>query len=29
MCGVLFALIYPICIMIFLIRPNVIEALKE
>jgi len=29
MCGVLFALIYPICIMIFLIRPNVVEALKE
>ena len=29
MCGVLFALIYPICIMIFLPRPNVVEALKE
>ena len=29
MCGVLFALIYPICIMIFLTRPNVVEALKE
>jgi len=29
MCGVLFALIYPICIMIFLTRPNVVESLKE
>ena len=29
LCGVLFAFIYPICIMIFLTRPNVIEALKE
>ena len=29
MCGVLFALIYPICIVIFLTRPNVVEALKE
>ncbi len=29
MCGVLIALIYPICIMIFLTRQNVVEALKE
>ena len=28
-CGVLLALIYPICIMIFLTRPNIVEALKE
>ena len=28
MCGVLIALIYPICIMIFLTRPNVVGALK-
>ena len=29
MCGVLFSLIYPICILFFLTRPNVVEALKE
>jgi len=29
MCGVLFALIYPICILFFLTRPSVVEALKE
>ena len=29
MCGVLIALIYPICILIFLTRPSVVEALKE
>jgi len=27
--GALVALIYPICILIFLTRPNVVEALKE
>jgi hypothetical protein len=29
MCGMLVALIYPICILIFLTRLNVVEALKE
>jgi hypothetical protein len=29
MCGMLVALIYPICILIFLTRPNVVEALRE
>jgi hypothetical protein len=29
MCGVLFSMIYPICILFFLTRPSVVEALKE
>ena len=29
MCGLLFSMIYPICILFFLTRPSVVEALKE
>ena len=29
MCGVVIALIYPVCILIFLTRPSVVEALKD
>ena len=29
MCGMVIACIYPVCILIFLTRPNVVQALKD